>query len=221
MKLRLSGGSRSKAKPPMPLRSDSVLLAVPGGQRFPARVLDCGADSIQVAIVVLTKGLGPRALKGLVVEYHAPQGRVQLRGEAAVENPSEPDVIRVNGPLTVQVLQEREYVRVSTARPVIVYTGRGREKVQTFTVDVSGGGLLLAGPDTLAIGDKVEFRLSVSREKQPITGSAEVVRIDPKGRRAVAFREISEADRRRLVRFIFELQRAERRRGVRVGDANG
>jgi len=47
-----------------------------------------------------------------------------------------------------------------------------------------------------------------------------VVRIDPQGRRAVEFDSISDLDRRRLVRFIFECQRSERRRGLE-GDDRG
>jgi c-di-GMP-binding flagellar brake protein YcgR len=41
------------------------------------------------------------------------------------------------------------------------------------------------------------------------------VRVDRQGRRAAVFHEISDLDRRRLVRFIFECQRTERQRGLR------
>ena len=48
----------------------------------------------------------------------------------------------------------------------------------------------------------------------PISGTGKVVRVDAQGHRAVEFESISDLDRRRLVRFIFECQRAERRRGL-------
>jgi c-di-GMP-binding flagellar brake protein YcgR len=99
--------------------------------------------------------------------------------------------------------------------------GNSREKIQSYTVDLSGGGLLLAGPDTLQIGERVEFRISVAQDKQPITGVGRVVRIDSKGRRGVTFTEITEGDRRRLVRFIFDVQRAERRRGLTAEGGHG
>ncbi len=43
------------------------------------------------------------------------------------------------------------------------------------------------------------------------------MRTDGQGRLGVVFDEISDLDRRRLVRFIFECQRAERRRGLDKG----
>ena len=91
-------------------------------------------------------------------------------------------------------------------------------QVQSFTVDVSGGGLLLAGPDTLPVGERLEFRQTLTPGVTPVTGTGRVVRVDSHGRRAVEFESISELDRRRLVRFIFECQRAERRRGLEGDD---
>ena len=105
-------------------------------------------------------------------------------------------------------------MRIRSARPVLVYAARDGMRVQSFTVDVSGGGLLLAGPDTLVIGDEVTFQLTLTPGVTPVSGQGRVVRIDPQGRRAVEFDSISDLDRRRLVRFIFECQRTERRRGL-------
>lgn len=214
--------NRAKNGPvPLPERSDPVLLKVPGSDRIPARVLESTVQSLQVAILVPTRAFGARELEELVVEYPSARGRVHLTGTAVIEDPHEPDLIRVQGPLTAEVLQERDFVRVSSARPVLVYMGSGSEKIQSFTVDLSGGGLLLAGPDTLQIGERIEFRLTVAQDAPPIKGVGTVVRIDSKGRRGVSFTEIAETDRRRLVRFIFDLQRSERRRGLREQDRYG
>jgi len=122
--------------------------------------------------------------------------------------------VRIDSPRSVEVLQEREYVRIKSARPVLVYSSHDSNQVQSFTVDVSGGGLLLAGPDTLQPGEEVKFRLTLTPGVLPVTGSGTVVRTDGQGRKAVVFKSISDLDRRRLVRFIFECQRAERRRGL-------
>jgi c-di-GMP-binding flagellar brake protein YcgR len=115
------------------------------------------------------------------------------------------------------VPQRRSYARVETGRSVIVYRGRDAEQLQSSTVDLSGGGLLLDGADTLSIGEEVEFRLTLAPDAQPVTGTARVVRITPEGRRGLAFESISDLDRRRLVRFIFERERDERRRGIGQG----
>lgn len=183
-------------------------------------MLESGPEAVRVATLISASTLGARELAGLIVEYGSPRGRVELSGTAAID-PREPDVIRIDGPLSVEVLQQRDFVRVSSARPVLVYMGADREQIQSYTVDLSGGGLLLAGPDTLQIGEQIDFRLTVSQDSQPITGVGKVVRIDSKGRRGVCFSDISEIDRRRLVRFIFDLQRAERRRGLSESDRYG
>ena len=171
--------NRAKNGPvPLPERSDPVLLKIPGSDRIPARVLESAVQSLQVAILVPTRAFGARELEELVVEYPSARGRVHLTGTAVIEDPHEPDLIRVQGPLTAEVLQERDFVRVSSARPVLVYMGSGSEKIQSFTVDLSGGGLLLAGPDTLQIGERIEFRLTVAQDAPPIKGVGTVVRID-------------------------------------------
>ncbi len=220
MKLRRPGRGRSGPLP-LPVRSDPVLLSLPGGERIPARVLESSPETLRLATLLSASALSPADLAGLMVEYGSPRGRVRLTGAQAFKDPSEPDVITVTGPLTVDVLQERDFVRVSSARPVLVYMGADREQIQSYTVDLSGGGLLLAGPDTLQMGEQVDFRLTVSQDSPPITGVGKVVRIDAKGRRGVCFSDISEGDRRRLVRFIFDLQRAERRRGLKERERYG
>jgi hypothetical protein len=210
--------ARSKKPAPAPAIelpdvSESVVLAV-GGGKIPARVIERGPDLLVVAITVPTRPLSDAQLAELIVEYSSTRGRVRLGGSLTSQDAGEPDVVRLSSPRSVEVMQAREYVRIRSARPVLVYSAREHNQVQSFTVDVSGGGLLLAGPDSLAIGDELTFRLTLTPGVTPITGSGRVVRIDAQARRAVEFEKISDLDRRRLVRFIFECQRAELRRGL-------
>ncbi len=205
-------------EPPKPLvlpeRSQTVTLVPAGGRGLPARVLERSADTLLVAIIVPTQPLTQRQLDGIVLEFLGAQGRVRLSGSASVENPSEPDVLRIDRPRSIEVLQEREYVRIKVARPALVYSARGGMPIQSYTVDISGGGFLLAGSDVLSKGDEVEFQLTLVPGTLVIGGKGRVVRLDPQGHRAVAFESISEVDRRRLIRFIFDCQRAERHRGL-------
>jgi hypothetical protein len=214
MRLRRSKTDASNKPIVLPGRSEAVILSTAGGGRMPGKVIERGPATLIVAILVPIKPFTASDLEGLVLEYAGPRGRVRLRGTAIVENPAEPDVLRIEGPRSVEVLQEREYVRIQSARPVVVYAGADLQQVQSYTVDLSGGGFLLAGPDTLKIGDEVKFQLTITQGVLPITGNGKVVRTDPRGRLAVAFEDISDLDRRRLVRFIFECQRSERRRGL-------
>jgi hypothetical protein len=183
-------------------------------------VLEVQADAVLVAIMVATDPLTRTQLDAMVLEFVGPQGRVRLAGNTSVD-PSERDVLRIDHPRSVEVLQEREHVRLRAARPVIVYVGADRTQVQTFTVDVSGGGMLLAGPDTLRTGEEFQFLLTLGQGEMPVSGSTRVVRIDSAGRRACTFAAISESDRRRVVHFIFECEREERARGLNAERRHG
>lgn len=213
------GRNKSPAPAPVVLPDvhDVISLNLGGGGHVPARVLERGEDSMLVAITVPTRPLTPSQMADMVIEYTGSRGRVRLRGSCVMEDPKDSDLVRVNAPRSVEVLQEREYVRIRSARPVLVYSAREQQQMQSYTIDVSGGGLLLAGPETLRVGEEVKFRLSLNPGELPVSGTGHVVRTDNQGRLGVVFDEITDLDRRRLVRFIFECQRAERRRGLDKG----
>jgi hypothetical protein len=215
-------GSQQKFAPvSLPGRSHTVTLVPSGGKPIPARVLESGPDALLVAIMVPTEPLTYEQLEGMVLEFTDVQGRVRLTGAASIEDPSDPDVLRIEHPRSVEVLQEREFVRIKSARPAVVYASSDQPAIQSYTVDVSGGGFLLAGPDSLKIGDEVHFQLTLTPGVLLISGTGRVVRVDAQGRRGVEFESISELDRRRLIRFIFECQRSERQRGLETEDRRG
>ena len=103
-------------------------------------------------------------------------------------------------------------MRVVRARPVTIRRGVERTAISTYSIDLSGLGILLAGPDTLSLGEHIGFRLSLSDNEPPIVGEATVVRLDPRGYRAIRLEDLAEVEQRRLVRFVFECQREDRRR---------
>jgi hypothetical protein len=203
----------------LPGKSDPVTLVGPSGERIQARIAERGEDTLLVLMMFRPENpLTERVLADLVLEYAGERGRVRVRGTATLE---ERDMVRFRELYSVEVLQEREYVRVRSTRPVLISDRRSHSPIQTFSVDVSGGGLLLAGPNTLKIGEQIQFRLTTSPGSAPITGSGTVVRTDVRGHRAISFDSISEGDHRRLVRFIFDCQRAERRRGLEQVSSDG
>jgi hypothetical protein len=104
----------------------------------------------------------------------------------------------------------RQNVRVRAERPVVAYIGAERKPAQTFTMDISAGGLLMAGLADLKQGEPFEFELSLIPDQPPVTGTGSVVRTDPQGRCAITFKQITRADERRLDQFVFEHLRNER-----------
>jgi PilZ domain len=105
---------------------------------------------------------------------------------------------------------QRENVRVRAQCPVVAYVGANRSRVQTFTIDVSAGGMLVGGLDMLAKGEPFEFQLTLPGDAAPVTGTGSVVRTDPQGRCAIVFKSIGDHDQKRLIKFIFDYQRGER-----------
>jgi hypothetical protein len=201
----------------LPEAGESVTLKTRGGGRIPTRVLESSPESLLLAIMVSTSPLSEAELATLTVEHKGRRGRVVLHGSFMRPDPGDPELLRMDEPRTIEVLQERSFVRIQAARPVLVYSAGGT-RVESYTIDISGGGFLLAGPDTIAVGDELAFKLSIAAEATPVEGTGHVVRVDSMGRRAVAIDTISDLDSRRLVRFIFECQRSERRRGLAGGE---
>ena len=113
-----------------------------------------------------------------------------------------------------EVVQRRGFVRVDTVQPVTVEPEAGDAPITTHALDISGGGMLLSGSERLELNATVRFSLKLHRPGQSrIEGTARVIRVDPGGRRGLAFEQIAVPERQRLVHFIFERQRATSAKG--------
>lgn len=75
--------------------------------------------------------------------------------------------------------ERRRFPRSESADPIIVR--RDRRMDATFAIDISLGGILIAGPDDLDPGDKVVI-VHEERERP-----ATVLRVTPQGYRALVF----------------------------------
>jgi hypothetical protein len=211
MKLRRSR-TQDPGELPLPERSDPVTLVRPSGERVQARIAERDAGGLLVALMFRAeRPLDEGPLDELVLEFTNNRGRIRLRGAVTLEDR---ELLRFRDLHSIELIQQREYVRVQSTRPMAVTTEGSQGTVQTYSVNLSGGGILLAGPSTLKIGEQVQFRLTTAKANPPITGVGTIVRADTQGHRALCFDEIAEGDHRRLVRFIFDCQRAERRRGL-------
>jgi len=75
--------------------------------------------------------------------------------------------------------ERRRHPRSESAEQVLVR--RDRRMDATFAIDISLGGVMIAGPDDLEPGDKVV--LVVNERERPAT----VLRVTPQGYRALVF----------------------------------
>ena len=140
------------------------------------------------------------------MECACAHGIVRLRGEATLEDD---DLVRFRVCELLEVLQRRRFFRVRTPQRVEVASSAGVR--DAYSVDISAGGMLLTGPDTLALGEELLFRLFLGADQAtPVEGQARVVRASADGRRAIAFEQIPRHEEERLIRFLFDRQRAER-----------
>ena len=115
----------------------------------------------------------------------------------------------------VAVDQRREHVRVESRLPTAIEpVDAAHAAVHTYTLDVSGGGVLVAGVGRAEPGAPVEVTLKVPG-RATIEAGGHVARRTAEGHAGVVFERIAPHDREELVRFIFERQRIAR------AEANG
>lgn len=174
-------------------------LRTAAGRALPVSTFDRGdAEVVLVAIPDAGDALAARAPDEATLEYASARGMIRLHGEAVLERPS---LIRFHAEGDAEVVQRRQFVRVTT--PQRVTLDPAPDATPAHTVDLSGGGMLLHGAPALAPGDRVGFEIRLGGEPTPIVGIAKVVRADDDGRRALAFERLGETDREALIRFVF------------------
>lgn len=193
----------------LPPDGEQGKLLLPGGEVMPVRVAESGEGMLRL-VYLLAPQTPLKAGDGEppVLEWSSARGVVRLAGKVVWEAP---DLVRFEVEDMIDLQQRREHVRVHAPRPVVLEFEQSGRELGTFAIDLSGGGVLLAGPDTLQIGDRLRFRLLLDGGTASIEGAGHVVRYGPGGYRAIAFSDVTAADRERLIRFIFEFERASRR----------
>jgi PilZ domain len=205
---------KAPAKPPLPELRQDVVITLPDREQYRGRVSKVTAQEIAVVLMLdarRTLALGDAA--PMWVEFPAPRGLVRLEGRGTVVAH---DLVHFHHEGAVDVVQRRDFVRVGAIRPVELARVGGDDRpgdwIGTLTVNVSGNGLLVAGPDTLDVGAVVIFRLLAIEGEPPIEGRGRVARIGADGQRGIAIEQIGRVARGQLVRFVFEQERIARQR---------
>jgi len=205
---------KAPAHPPLPELRQDVVITMPDRQQYRGRVSK--VTEHEIVVVLMLDARNPLRLgdaSPMWVEFPAPRGLVRLEGSGTIATY---DLVRFQREGAVDVVQRRDFVRVRVVRPLalarIGADGEPGEWVEVLTVNVSGNGLLASGPEALAIGDALAFRLTVADDEPPLEGRGRVARIADDGQRGIAIEQIDRVARGRLVRFIFEQERIARQR---------
>lgn len=209
--------SATAHKPPLPELRQDVVITLPDLEQYRGRVSRVTGSEIAVVLLMVgARGAGGIQLgdaSPMWVEFPGPRGLVRLEGNGTVVAQ---DLVHFHHEGAVDVVQRREFVRVSAVRPLelarVGADGKPGEWIGSLTVNVSGNGLLVAGPDTLDVGALVDVRLLPVEGEESIAARGRVARIGDSGQRGIAIEQIEREDRRRLVRFVFEQERIARQR---------
>jgi hypothetical protein len=139
------------------------------------------------------------------IEATSARGLARLVGTMR-QHDDQPDAVRIDFDQGPEVIQRRQFVRIETTTTVTV-TREDGSKARTHTLNLSGAGLLLGGPEELEMDESVKVDIDVGEGEVPIHARGRVVRVTREGHRGVRIEMIEEGDRERLIHFVFERQR--------------
>ncbi len=205
---------KAPAKPPLPELRQDVVITMPDREQYRGRVSKVTERDIAVVLMLdARRALTLGDASPMWVEFPAARGLVRLEGRGEVVAH---DLVHFHREGAIDVVQRRDFVRVPVVRPLELARVSGSDTagdwIGTLTVNVSGNGLLVAGPDTLDIGAVVLFKLLAVEGEPPIEGRGRVARIGDDGQRGIAIEQIDGPARAQLVRFVFEQERIARQR---------
>ncbi len=209
-----SGRSQTAAPPapPLPVLRQDVVLVLDDLQRYGARVTRVTPDEVVLVLMLDARDpLHPGDVAPMTIEFAGGRGLVCLEGRGTVATY---DLVRFALAGAVDVVQRRDFVRVGVVRPLklaqVQPDGSVSAWLDTLTVNLSGNGLLAAGPDVLELEQEVCFRIDVG--DSTVEGRGRVARITDDGARGIAIEELGREARQRLIRFVFERERIARQR---------
>ncbi|HUR84818.1 MAG TPA: PilZ domain-containing protein [Solirubrobacteraceae bacterium] len=112
-----------------------------------------------------------------------------------------------------QLIQRRSFARVDALIEVVVTPAATGEQIPAAIVNISACGAVVSRLSAIEPGEEVRLSLQLAPYEPPLQIVGRVVREHDDEFRAVQFEQIQEADRERIIRFVFDRQRLERREG--------
>jgi PilZ domain len=174
---------------------------------FEGRVESASPERLKVAALHQVPNSATLVGTSADLDIGTPRGVIHTAGtilEAGADG-----VLDIGIDADLRLDQRRQFVRVAARVPGVVGQGGAGSPLHTYTLDVSAGGLLVAGAGDVEIGAPVSVTVKIP-DRDPVEAAAVIARRTKQGHAALQFTDISEADREALIRWIFERQRLER-----------
>lgn len=185
-----------------------VIVYLPELGHVPAFVEE--SSDKRLTVVLSTRPDRPLRAKQVTVEYTTRRGVHRLKANLHRSNDVS-EVLKLE-PGKSELIQRRDFVRVDAAVTVtIVVADPATRELRTTTLNISGGGMLVADAHGLDPGAPLDLELTVAEGEPPVRAHGRVVRQTDKGDKGIQIDGIDEQDRDRLVRFVMERERHARR----------
>jgi hypothetical protein len=192
-------------------RGRHATVVLPQLGSFPAVVDMDGAD--HATAMLLVRPLQPLARTvGSDVSIDIATNRGLLHVDAQVVDATAGEVLEL---LTgrSELIQRRGFARVDAFLEIVVTSGPQSKPIAAAVVNISASGAVVSRMAGMSLGDEVRLSLRLAPYEPPLEIAGRVVREFGEEFRAVHFEQIQESDRERIVRFVFDRQRLERRHG--------
>ncbi|HEX3802950.1 MAG TPA: PilZ domain-containing protein [Solirubrobacteraceae bacterium] len=182
-------------------------LWAPDGFSVPVSITQ-SADEILLVILAGAAEFVAGPLSYLMLESTGGRGVVRTPGAAEL---LEPNLLRFVFDQTPELVQRREFVRVTVAKRAVLENEEGDMLADALSVDLSGGGMLVQLPRAteLPAEDELYFTLylGLTEYDDQVSGTAKLIRKLSGDRAALGFHEMDRREQERLIRYVFERQR--------------
>ncbi|MGI5880159.1 MAG: flagellar brake protein [Syntrophomonadaceae bacterium] len=196
-----------------------------GVLKYPSRIEDIGTEYLSLAAPIQNSILiNIRPGQPIQVIFRIKQFNYMFETRVVSRRANPIPLLIVEKPSGIKsVQQKREYVRLSINLPLryqLLDTDNITPIIQGYTIDISAGGLLFITPHELLRSNQLELEITLNDE-EIIRCTAKVVRVSieeidclKRFKVAVGYEDITEAQRDKIFKFIFDKQREWIRKGL-------
>lgn len=206
----------SKAK----LQLNSKIDVIYKEEVYVSNVQDIDSENIAISIPVREGMYLPLSLdESVEVIFYVDGDAYKFKTKVTGRKIDKIYVILLKYPSNITKIQRRNYVRMVTLIDASCTLADDIKKIEFFdavVTDISGGGLKLVTSRNLKMGNNLIINLHIKEDNLVLKGK--VVRhelnIDKKHVCGIAFQDMLNENREKIIRFTFELMREQRKKNV-------